>query len=59
MGLHVTHFQSMLLFAVIISIAFASWDAAAAGRVKYIIWSLSYFSVIGVGIGWLCSPFRT
>jgi len=60
MGLHVTHFQSMLLFAVIISIAFGFLGRRRPlDRVKYIIWSLFLFLVIGVGIVGLCILFRT
>ena len=53
-----THFQSMTLFALIISIAFGFLSRRRTSeRVKYIIWSLFLFLLIGVGIGWAMYPF--
>lgn len=55
---HLTHFQSMTLFALIISIAFGFLSRRRiSDRVKYIIWSLIFFLLIGVGIGWAMYPF--
>ncbi len=58
MGLHLGHFQAMALFALIISVAFGFLSRRrTADRVKYILWSLFLFLLIGVGIGWAMYPF--
>jgi cytochrome bd-type quinol oxidase subunit 2 len=50
--------QSMLLFALLISIAFGFLSRRQPmERVKYIVWSLFLFLLIGVGIGWAMYPF--
>jgi cytochrome bd-type quinol oxidase subunit 2 len=55
---NLTHFQSMTLFALLISVAFGFLSRRRANeRVKYIIWSLFLFLLIGVGIGWAMYPF--
>ncbi len=55
---HLTHFQSMTLFALLISIAFGFLSRRRMSeRVKYILWSLFLFLLIGVGIGWAMYPF--
>ena len=57
-GLKLNHLQSLVLFAVVISIAFGFLGRRRpADRVKYIIWSLFLFLLIGVGIGWAMYPF--
>ena len=57
-GFKIDHLQSMLLFAVLISIAFGFLSRRRpVDRVKYIIWSLFLFLLIGVGIGWAMYPF--
>ena len=57
-GFEFTHFQSMTLFALLISIAFGFLSRRrTSDRVKYIIWSLFLFLLIGVGIGWAMYPF--
>jgi NhaP-type Na+/H+ or K+/H+ antiporter len=57
-GLKLSHLQSLVLFAVVISIAFGFLGRRRpADRVKYIIWSLFLFLLIGVGIGWAMYPF--
>jgi len=58
MGFKINHLQSMLLFAVLISIAFGFLSRRRPiDRVKYILWSLFLFLLIGVGIGWAMYPF--
>jgi cytochrome bd-type quinol oxidase subunit 2 len=58
MGVKLSHLQSMLLFAVVISIAFGFLSRRRPiERVKYIIWSLLLFLLVGVGIGWAMYPF--
>jgi len=58
MGFKLSHLQSMLLFALLISIAFGFLSRRRPSeRVKYIVWSLLLFLLIGVGIGWAMYPF--
>jgi hypothetical protein len=58
MGFKLSHWQSLLLFAVLISIAFGFLSRRRPmDRVKYIVWSLFLFLLIGVGIGWAMYPF--
>jgi len=58
MGVHLNHFQAMTLFALVISIAFGFLSRRGANeRLKYILWSLILFVLIGVGIGWAMYPF--
>jgi hypothetical protein len=53
-----SHFQAMTLFALLISIAFGFLSRRRTSeRIKYIIWSLFLFLLIGVGIGWAMYPF--
>jgi hypothetical protein len=53
-----THLQAMLLFALVISIAFGFLGKRKpADRVKYIAWTLFLFLLVGVGIGWAMYPF--
>lgn len=55
---HLSHFQAMLLFAALISIAFGFLSRRGVSeRFKYILWSLILFMLIGVGIGWAMYPF--
>jgi NhaP-type Na+/H+ or K+/H+ antiporter len=57
-GLKLTHLQAMVLFALIISVAFGFLSPRRPiDRVKYIVWSLILFLLIGVGIGWAMYPF--
>jgi ABC-type Mn2+/Zn2+ transport system permease subunit len=58
MGFKLGHFQSMLLFALLISIAFGFLSRRKPiERVKYIAWSLFLFLLFGVAIGWAMYPF--
>jgi NhaP-type Na+/H+ or K+/H+ antiporter len=57
-GFKLSHLQAMLLFSVIISIAFGFLSRRQPlERVKYILWSLFLFLLVGVGIGWAMYPF--
>jgi NhaP-type Na+/H+ or K+/H+ antiporter len=48
----------LVLFAVVISIAFGFLGRRRPmDRVKYILWTLLLFILIGVGIGWAMYPF--
>jgi len=56
--LNLSHLQAMMLFALVISIAFGFLSRRKpVERVKYIVWSLFLFLLIGVGIGWAMYPF--
>lgn len=56
-NLHLNHFQSMLLFALLISLAFGFLSRRRPlDRLKYILWSLLLFLLIGIGIGWAMYP---
>lgn len=53
-----SHFQAMLLFAVVISLAFAVLTKCTlVERAKYAVWALLSFLAVGIGIGWLLYPF--
>jgi cytochrome bd-type quinol oxidase subunit 2 len=56
--LELTHFQAFLLFALVISVAFGFLGRRRSkDRVKYILWSLFLFLLVGIGIGWAMFPF--
>jgi ABC-type Mn2+/Zn2+ transport system permease subunit len=58
MGFKLSHLQAMLLFALLISIAFGFLSRRKPiERVKYIAWSLFLFLLFGVAIGWAMYPF--
>jgi hypothetical protein len=53
-----THFQGMLLFAVVVSVAFGFLSRRGPlERVKYIVWCLFLFLLVGVAVGWAMYPF--
>ena len=53
-----THLQGMLLFALIVSLAFGFLGRRRPlDRVKYVMWSLFLFLLVGIGIGWAMYPF--
>ena len=55
---HLSHFQALLLFALVVSIAFGFLSRRRPlDRVKYIVWSLVLFLLFGIGIGWAMYPF--
>ncbi len=57
-GIHLSHFAAMIVFALCVSVAFACLGRQSLlGRIKYALWSLALFLVIGVGIAWLMYPF--
>jgi heme A synthase len=58
MNAHFTHFQAMLLFALVISAAFGFLSRRRPlDRVKYMLWSLFLFLLVGIGIGWAMYSF--
>ena len=53
-----THLQAMLLFALVISVAFGFLGRRKpVERVKSIAWSLLLFLLVGVGVAWAMYPF--
>ena len=53
-----SHFQAMVIFALLISVAFGFLSRRGAyQRARYILLSFALFLVIGVGIGWAMYPF--
>lgn len=53
-----SHFQALVVFALVISIAFGFLGRRRPiDRLKYILWTLLLFLLIGVGIGWAMYPF--
>ena len=57
-SIDLTHFQAFLLFAVVISVAFGFLGRRRPkDRVKYILWSLFLFLLVGIGVGWAMFPF--
>jgi hypothetical protein len=57
-GVRLSHLQAMVLFAVVISMAFGFLSRRRpADRIRYMAWSLFLFLVIGIGIGWVMYPF--
>lgn len=57
-GVMLSHFQALVVFAVVISIAFGFLGRRRPmDRAKYILWTLLLFILIGVGIGWAMYPF--
>ena len=58
LALKLTHLQALVIFAVVISIAFGFLGRRQpVERVKYILWTLFLFLLVGVGIGWAMYPF--
>ncbi len=56
--LKLSHLQAMFVFALVISVGFGFLARRRPmDRVKYIVWSLFLFLLIGVGIGWAMYPF--
>ena len=58
LGFRLSHLQAMVLFALIISVAFGFLSRRRPlDRVKYILWSIFLFLLVGVAIGWAMYPF--
>jgi putative Mn2+ efflux pump MntP len=56
--LHFSHFQALLLFALIVSLAFGTLGRRKpVERVKYAGWSFAMFLLVAVALGWLMYPF--
>jgi ABC-type Mn2+/Zn2+ transport system permease subunit len=56
--LQFSHFQALLLFALIISLAFGTLGRRQPlERLKYAAWSFAMFLLVAVALGWLMYPF--
>lgn len=56
--MRLTHFQALLLFALVISVAFAFLSKQSPrDRLKYAIGSFLAFLLVALGIAWLMFPF--
>jgi multidrug transporter EmrE-like cation transporter len=52
------HFQTMVVFALAVSLAFAFLSKKTMNeRVRYAVWAFLAFLVVAIGIGWLMYPF--
>ncbi|MBZ5694731.1 MAG: hypothetical protein LAN36_05165 [Acidobacteriia bacterium] len=57
-ALHLSHFAAMVVFALLVSIVLAGLARrTAAERIRYALWTLMMFLLVGVGIAWLMYPF--
>ncbi len=55
--MNLNHFQALLLFAFVISAAFAFLTKRKLDeRLKYALWAFLAFLVVGVAIGWVMYP---
>lgn len=53
-----THFQTMVIFALAVSLAFAFLSKnIMSERLRYAVWAFLAFLVVAIGIGWLMYPF--
>jgi heme A synthase len=53
-----THFDALVLFALVISIAFAFLTKQSArDRLKYALWAFLAFVMVAVVLGWIMYPF--
>jgi multidrug transporter EmrE-like cation transporter len=53
-----SHFQTMVLFALMVSLAFALLTKHKMNeQVRYAVWAFMGFLVVAIGIGWLMYPF--
>ncbi len=56
--MNLSHFQAMLLFAFVISVAFAFLSKRKMGeRLRYTLWAFLLFLLVGVAVGWVMYPF--
>ncbi len=56
--MNLSHFQAMLLFAFVISVAFAFLSKRKMGeRLRYALWAFLLFLLVGVAFGWVMYPF--
>jgi heme A synthase len=52
-----SHFQSMLLFAFVVSVAFAFLSRRRlSSRIRYAVWAFVAFLVVAIAVGWIMYP---
>lgn len=52
------HLQAMLLFALVVSVAFAFLTKRGLReRARYALWAFLAFLLVAIGIGWVLYPF--
>lgn len=52
------HFETMTIFALVVSLAFAFLSKNSMNeRVRYAVWAFLAFMVVAIGISWLMYPF--
>jgi multidrug transporter EmrE-like cation transporter len=52
------HFETMVIFALAVSAAFAFLSKnTMRERIRYAVWAFLAFLLVAVGIGWLMYPF--
>jgi len=55
--MNLTHFQSMLLFAFIVSLGFAFLSRRRLrSRIRYLLWAFLAFLMVAITIGWIMYP---
>jgi len=55
--MNLTHFQSMLLFAFIVSLGFAFLSRRRLrSRIRYLVWAFLGFLLVAITIGWIMYP---
>jgi multidrug transporter EmrE-like cation transporter len=53
-----SHFQTLMLFALAVSLAFAFLSKRSLGeQMRYAVWAFMGFLGVAIGIGWLMYPF--
>jgi hypothetical protein len=53
-----THFQTMAVFALAVSLVFAFLSKnTMSERLRYFVWAFLAFLIVAIGIGWLMYPF--
>jgi hypothetical protein len=53
-----SHFQTLMLFALAVSVAFAFLSKRRLGeQMRYTVWAFMGFLAVAIGIGWLMYPF--
>jgi uncharacterized membrane protein len=58
MAMKFTHFEALVVFALVISVAFALLSKQTTKeRIRYLVWSFLAFVLVAVAIGWLMYPF--
>jgi heme A synthase len=53
-----THFHTMVIFALAVSLVFAFLSKnTMSERLRYAVWAFLAFLIVAIGIGWLMYPF--